>query len=67
MGLKEIIGVFDKYFLYLMIIHCLLLIFKDTYSFNKENNQVNAKKSKVFGYSFLVISTMLFLINKFLK
>lgn len=65
MGLKEVVGLFDKYFLYLMIIHCLILIFIDTSTFKKENNENNEQKSKLFGYSFLVVSIMLFFIAKF--
>lgn len=66
MSFSDLLQPFDKYFLYLMIIHCFLLIFIDTHTFNKNNNSANGQKSKTLGYSSLVISVMVFLFKIFL-
>lgn len=67
MTLRNLLEPFDKYFLYLMIVHCLILIFIDTGEFNKNNNKSNAQKSRTLGYSFLGLSIMMFLLKIFLK
>lgn len=67
MTLRNLLEPFDKYFLYLMIVHCLILIFIDTREFNKNNNKSNAQKSRTLGYSFLGLSIMMFLLKIFLK
>lgn len=64
---KIILGYFDKYFFYLMLVHCLVLILIDTYRFKQEKDKKNLQKSKVLGYGFLLISVALVVVNTFIK
>ncbi|MHC1681623.1 MAG: CLC_0170 family protein [Clostridiaceae bacterium] len=67
MTLKIILGYFDRYFFYLMLVHCLILILIDAYKFKKEKDRKNLHKSKVLGYGFLIATVTLVLVNSFIK
>ncbi len=61
----KIIGLFNKYFVILMVIQGLVLIFVDSKSFNKANMRDIGAKAKFIGIGSIIISISLYFISTF--
>lgn len=59
-------GIFNIYFLILMVFVGLIEVLHDSKSFEKSNRPKAAKKSKYIGIAEIVISIILFSIAKFI-
>ncbi|WP_190285296.1 CLC_0170 family protein [Clostridium sp. JN-1] len=62
----RILGLFDKYFLILMLIQGSVLSSIDYAKFKKLNKNKLAMKSRLIGIVVILISIILYLITKFL-
>lgn len=61
----RLLGLFDKYFLILMIIQGLILL-TDSKGFLKWGMKATAKKSRIIGIGLIIISIILNLITRYM-
>jgi hypothetical protein len=58
----ELLGLFDKYFLILVLIHGLILIITDSRRYKNQGEEGLAKKARLVGSTVCIISIGLFVI-----
>ena len=62
----KILGLFDKYFLLLMLIQGLIVIVIDSKYYLKNGNEKLSKKARYFGGCTIGISIVLFAVGRFI-
>ncbi|WP_139905710.1 CLC_0170 family protein [Clostridium thermarum] len=58
------LGLFNEYFLALVILTSLVVIFKDGRQFNKEDRKGEARKAKFLGSVLIVLALLLYIAGK---
>lgn len=61
----RIFGLFDKYFLILMLIQCSILILYDGGIFKRKQDSLSFKQSRSIGILLIVITIVLYIISRF--
>ncbi len=64
--MEKVIGIFDNYFLVLVLIEGCISIFIDAPSFKESNMIKSYKQSRVIGIFIIVISLILYILQKML-
>ncbi|MFD3158285.1 CLC_0170 family protein [Haloimpatiens sp. FM7330] len=62
-GIKNILDLFDKYFLILMIVQGLVTRIYDYNNFKKNNVISGAKKARVFGDTIIILAICLYILR----
>ena len=62
MNNNAILGLFDKYFLLIMVVQGLIVAFYDHKSFKKAQLYNTAKKARIIGLAFVIVWLILYVI-----